>query len=372
MVRNRGAGRLSKPLDVAFVLPDLGGGGAQKVMLAVAGGLDPARFSARLLVLGGSQAFAAQVPTGLETDLGGATRLREGMPWALKRLRALKPDVVVSVMGYLNLALLAARPALGHARIVVREANVVAATTSALPRWMPSRALYALLYPAAAAIVSPTAPIADEIARAAPLARRKISVVPNPVAVEALRERAGRPFRQPGAGLRLVSAGRLTRQKGYDRLLELMGMLPSDAELTIYGEGPDRGMLEARIEVLGLTERVTLPGFSRELPAQIAGADAFVLPSRWEGLPNVVLESLALGTPVVASDEAAVAEIAAAAPRGAVTICPVDQRFAAALRAMPIGGQGRDAARPSLLPEAYLDAAVIARWQDLLASLAPV
>lgn len=358
------------PIPIAFILPDLGGGGAQTVMLQIAGGLDRDLFAARLLVLGGAQAFATQVPAHIEVEYGGAARVREGLPWLVRHLRARRPTVAVSVMGYLNLALLGASRLLRGTSLVVREANVLSATTSALPRWLPAHRLYARLYPRAAAIVSPTAPIAEEIVRLAPGARARIQIIPNPVDADGLRARALHPVRHPGEGLRIVSAGRLTRQKGYDRLIELVPTLPPDAHVTIYGDGPDRTALEERIASLKLANRVALPGFTRELPAAIAGADVFVLPSRWEGLPNVVLESLALGTPVIASEETAVAEVADAAPPGAVAIRAVNDAFCSAIRSVDSCGWTIDGGpRPSLLPSPYAKDAVILRWQTLLADV---
>lgn len=370
MVLHHTDAALSTPTPIAFVLPDLGGGGAQGVMLQIAGGLDPSRFSVRLLVVGGSQTFAGKIPDQIAVEQGGAKRLRDGLPWLLRRLRAAKPCIAVSVMGYLNLALLGARRLLPDTRLVVREANVLSATTAALPRWLPAAWLYGRLYPHAAAIVSPTRPIADEITDAAPAARERLHVIPNPVDVETLRTRAARPLRACGTGVRLVSAGRLTRQKGYDRLVALMPRLSAQTTLTIYGEGPDRASLQAQIDRLGLETRVALAGFTDRLPEAIAGADAFVLPSRWEGLPNVVLESLALGTPVIASDEAAVAEVAAQAPPGAVTIAHVADGFAAAMAAVPSRPHPVGGPRPELLPPAYRRDAVIDRWQSLLTRLA--
>lgn len=349
---------------ITFLLPDLGGGGAQKVMLAIAGGLDHARFAPRILVAGGSQAFATHVPPAIPVEIGKANRLRDGLPWLIRRIRDTRPSVCVSVMGYLNLMLLGSRRLLPReTRLIIREANTISATTDALPNWLPSRALYRVLYPRADAIVSPTRIIADDIGSLAPRAKSKLAVIPNPVDVAGLRARAAAPKREPGEGLRLVAVGRLTRQKGYDQLLELIPQLPDDARLTIFGEGEDRGALEERTRALGVMNCVTFPGFSLDVPAWIAGADAFLLPSRWEGLPNVVLESLALGAPAIVSDQAAVAELAEAASPGAVTIRPVDKSFVNAILSLNAPGAGL---RPTMLPAAYEQHATIARWSELL------
>jgi glycosyltransferase involved in cell wall biosynthesis len=355
------------PLPVCFVLPDLGGGGAQRVILELAGGLDPARFAVTLVVIGGSETLADQVPPAVQVVRLGAGRVRQGIPQLVRCLRRLEPAVIVSVMGYLNLTLLALRPLLkGRPRIVVREANVVAATLRELPFGSLAPWLYRILYPRADAIVSPVPTIATEIASAAPGAASRTVVVRNPVNEAQLRRRATPPKRPPGDGLLLLGAGRLTRQKGFDRLIDLVPLLPRETRLTIYGEGPDRAGLQQRIAELGLGERVKLENFSATLPAAMAGADLFVLPSRWEGLPNVVLEALAVGTPVIASDEAEVEDVARAAPPEAVTIAAVGPAFTDAIRnRMPVASALAEP-RPSLLPAAYRREAVVADFADLL------
>jgi glycosyltransferase involved in cell wall biosynthesis len=356
---------VTPPSSIAFILPDLGGGGAQRVMLSIAASLDPARFAARLLVIGGSDRLLGEVPAGLTLENRHARRLREGLPWLVRRLRQLKPAAAVSVMGYLNLALLGLKPILPHrTRLIVREANAVAATRHALSAFLPSRFLYRQ-YRRADQIVCPRKSIADEIAHLVPRASEKIRVVRNPVNVERLRAQATPPKRHPGPGLRLVSAGRLTHQKGYDRFLPLMATLPGDCHLTIFGDGPDRQSLEAQAAALDLGDRVRFGGFSSEIAAWIAGADVFVLPSRWEGLPNVVLESLAVGTPAVVSDEAAISDLAGETVPGTVTIRQVDETFTRAILSLapPLSSH---VPRASLLPPAYLREAVVHEWTRLL------
>ena len=101
----------------------------------------------------------------------------------------------------------------------------------------------------------------------------------------------------------LISVGYLIDRKGHHRTIEAMKQLP-EFELIIAGEGPDRAKLQAQIDQGGLSDRVRLLG-SRphaELPALYNAADAMVLASSREGWANVLLESMACGTPVVASN----------------------------------------------------------------------
>jgi glycosyltransferase involved in cell wall biosynthesis len=144
-----------------------------------------------------------------------------------------------------------------------------------------------------------------------------------------------------------------------------MQQLPSDTHLTIFGAGEDRAALDRQARSSGISGRVHLAGFSNDVACWIAGADAFVLPSRWEGLPNVVLESLALGTPVIASTQAAVGELALQCPAGAVTVCQVETEFPAAICAIEASATACEL-RPSLLPYTYSSASAIASWEGLI------
>src|SRR5690606_340618 len=156
---------------------------------------------------------------------------------------------------------------------------------------------------------------------------------------------------EPGDGPRFVAAGRLTHQKGFDRLLDMMAATDSASRLTILGEGPELENLRAQAQRLGLGARVAFVGFEPSPWPRYAGADAFLLPSRWEGMPNAALEALACGTPVIATPESGgIGEIAALATPGAVTTAEAGTPFVELLRAVA----PRPAAQhPSLLPAEF-------------------
>jgi glycosyltransferase involved in cell wall biosynthesis len=140
----------------------------------------------------------------------------------------------------------------------------------------------------------------------------------------------GVPAEQPPPAERLAagpivgSLGRLTDQKGFDALVRALPELP-DATLVLVGDGPERGSLEALAAELGVAERLVVTGWTADARRHLPAFDVFALPSRWEGMPLVILEAMHAGLPVLASDVGSVAEAVADGETGYV-VAPGDDR----------------------------------------------
>ena len=351
-------------MRVAFVTPSFAGGGAERVTLALLGALDPARFESHLLVLDGRGPFSDMLPPGTPIHDLATPRLRWAMPALIRTIRRIRPEIVFSSLGYLNLGLLAARRLI-PGQIIVREANLPSLSLAHAPMPRLMRTGYRRLYRRASAVICSSRRMADEFAVDFGVPRARLTVLPNPVDEAAVREAAAAPHRHLGSGVRFVAAGRPTWQKGFDQLLDMFANVPEPAHLTVLGDGAGRAALERRAAGLGLAGRVVFAGFDPVPWRFFAGADAFLLPSRWEGLPNAALEALACGTPVIATPEAGgIAETAAAAPQGAVTVVPAGDHFSAAMRA--VAPAPAAVPRPSLLPPAYRSDRVAAAFSIFL------
>jgi glycosyltransferase involved in cell wall biosynthesis len=330
---------------VVFVLPSFGAGGAERVTLNLARLIDRQRFAPSLVVLDPDGPLAAQVPADVPVHALGRRRLREATPALIACLRRLNPAVVISTFTYVNLPLLAARPLLRRARIVVREANLPSLSLSRMPWPAASRRACRWLYPRADLVIASSQRMADELCDMG-VAPKNVIAMCNPVDEDRIRGSARPLQRKAGDGLRLVAAARLVPQKGFDRLLDAMAALPADSHLTILGEGPERTSLEQKITRLDLKSRVTLQGFVANPAPWIAGADALLVPSHFEGMPNAALEALALGTPVIATPEAGgLSEVEH------VTIARFDAEFIAAMRNARV--DPAVAPRPSMLPSSF-------------------
>lgn len=340
-------------------------------MLHLMTSLDRSQFTPSLIVFQSEGPLAAACPRDIAIQDLARPRLRQALLPLIGAIRRTKPKVVVSSLGYVSIALLACRYLLPRGtRIVVREANMPSLSLPAGPAPAVMRWLYRRYYPRADVVVCTSNMMMGEMAGQFRVPRTRLQLLPNPVDEAALRAaaEAAPPPDGDETAVRFVAAGRLTRQKGFDRLIELFADLPAECRLTILGEGQERAALEQQRDRLGLGQRIQLPGFSDTPWSHYAAADAFLLPSRWEGMPNAALEALACGTPVIATPEAgAIAEIAAAAPDGVVTIASWSEDFASAVSA--VEARAEPALRPSLLPRGHEAATVARRFEGILRPL---
>lgn len=358
-----------------FVLPHLQPGGAERVSTALLRGLSRERFELHLALVSAHGDLLARVPEDVAVHDLAAGRVRRAPIPVVRLVRRLRPDVVFSTLAYLNFGLLLLRSTLpARTPLVVREAVAASQQIADYPRERVWAAGYRWLYPRADAIVCPARVVIDDLVRNFGCPQERMRYIPNPVDVDALRTAAASapsPFSGPGP--HLLGVGRLEPQKGFDLLIDAFAALAASggplarAQLWIAGEGAERGALAARATQRGLADRVHLVGFLPDPYPWMRHADLFVLSSRWEGLPNVVLEVLACGTPVVAFDS----------PGGAREIL----HDVAASRLVPAGDssalsdaidtQLRDtgAAQPEL-PARYRAEEVLSAYEQLFAGIA--
>ena len=212
-------------------------------------------------------------------------------------IRESKPDVLVSFLTNVNNLTVVASRGLGIPVILSEQTNPLADDRTELMR-LACR----FLYPYANAVTLLTAGVVTQFKQMMPRIRN-LFVLPNPLPAELLTQ--ARPAPDPSGRKRLIALGRLHTVKQFDLLMTAFSTLASrfpDWDLWIWGEGPERASLEARVVELGLGERIFLPGRTQTPWVEMARAHAFVLSSRLEGLPMAMMEAMALGLPCVSFD----------------------------------------------------------------------
>ena len=318
---------------VAFLLPHMRPGGAERAVLNWCKALDRSRFSPMLMLKRAEGAFLEEVPDDVPViDLGGARAAR--LPSRIRTmLRGHGVEIAYSATSAMNLALCAA--ARGTRTKVVISEHTSPRAYLAQAKWpFLRRAAMRRLLPRADALFVPTEEIGAELSDIVPKLP-PATVIPNPVVdrIDFCRPRE----RTADAPLRLVSAGRLVPAKAFDILIDACALLRDRGlafSLIIHGEGPEEASLRARIASLGLSHQVRLAGHAADLSQRLAEADLFVLASRREGFGNVLVEAMAAGTPVLAA--------ASDGPRGLIEngrtgcLVPVDDAAALAAAIMEI------------------------------------
>jgi glycosyltransferase involved in cell wall biosynthesis len=280
-------------------------------MLNLAGGLACRGFEVDFLLASATGAYVDAVPPSVRITNLKVARVASAVRPLAAYLRREKPLVVIAALNHANLAaLIASRIPGARTRTVISIQNTLSKEVQgarALRLRVIARML-GRLHHWADSIVAVSRGVADDFAQYAGVPRARIDVISNPVITPGLltaaSEPAGHPwFDEPTCPV-LVGVGRLTSQKNFGRLIDAFAQVRRvvGARLVILGEGPERAALEARVRQHGLEECVALPGFVENPYAYMARAAAFVLSSDYEGLPTVLIESLAVGTPVVATD----------------------------------------------------------------------
>ena len=296
---------------IAFFLPSVRGGGAQRVIVNLAQGMVGRGIPVDVVLAAADGVFLEQLPSAVRLiDLRAGRLLRSLRPLA-GYLRRERPRVLVSSMSHANLiALWAARLAGGRTPVMVTVHNTMSLSTgdnSALGRRIEPLLLRAF-YPAASSIVAVSRGAADDLARTTGLPRERVEVVYNPVitpeVMAQIDQTPNDPWFAPGQPPVVLGVGRLTRQKDFVTLLRAFAQVRGQraARLMILGDGEDRPALEALVAELGLGADVSLPGFRDNAMAYMSRAALFVLSSAWEGLPTVLIEAMAAGTRVVSTD----------------------------------------------------------------------
>ena len=297
---------------IAIFMPSLFGGGGQRSMINLAHGMAASGYAVDLVLAQVEGPFLKDVRDSVRIVDLKASRAITSLPALIHYLRSEKPEALLSVFGYVNIvASWAWRLAGVPTRLLLNEQNTVSQesgnASTLRGRFVPW--LMKRFYPWAHGIVVVSHGVRDDMAQLTKIPSERITVIYNPSVVRAeVLEKAQAPLDHPwfktGQPPVLIAVGRLQMQKDFPTLLQAFAKVRKQrpVKLLILGEGKEREALEDLIQKLGLDGDVSLPGFVANPYAYMARSSLFVLSSRWEGLPTVLIEALCCGTPVVSTD----------------------------------------------------------------------
>ena len=294
-------------------MTELIGGGAERTMLSIIESLDRARFDPALVVFGSRQDHEPprQVPIHVLSQRGGfaAGRLVSRVVELAALVRRERFDLLVSFLVGPNVVSVAAARLAGVPVVIGERSTpqiVLSRANTQLRAPGVWRALVRLTYPRATAIVTNTSGAKAELTSFLGVAAERITVLPNPVDLDRIAALAAEPIEEElrwPAGPVLVHVGRFTYAKDHDTLLRAFAILRArrPATLVLVGDGEDEARVRSLCTELGLDEDVRFTGFTRNPYKYLARATLSVLTSRFEGLPNVLIESMAVGVPILST-----------------------------------------------------------------------
>jgi glycosyltransferase involved in cell wall biosynthesis len=314
---------------LALFLPNFAGGGAERVMVNLAKGFAKRGLRVDLLLAEAAGPYLNEVPTSIRVIDLKAKRVSGSLLPLTRYLRREKPTALLSALRPANVvAVLAKKLSRSPTRIVITEhSSRVWRKTPARTRCQGAgrttpprigeafnarRALLRVLarqsYPMADSVIAVSTGVAEDIAASVRLRANRLHVAPNAVVTDETQRMAratlSHPWFLPGASPVILAVGRLAEEKDFPTLIRAFVTVrrTTHARLLILGEGEERPRLEALVRSLELDGSVQLPGFVRNPFAFMARSAVFVLSSAREAMPTVLIEALACGLPVVATD----------------------------------------------------------------------
>ena len=302
-------------MRVVFFMNVLGGGGAEMHFVRLAAELLRHGIEPIYVTLRGGGSYEDLLPDNVEHRVldGGHGSVVNALVRAVgplgKLIDELKPDILFPVLSLTSLpAIVAARRSKTKPKLVLGIQNALGKqvfertdTAARLQRFLIPR-----LWPKVDAIIALSHGVAKDIAAHVPACASRIAVIHNagkPLDSEIARLGTAQPDRPEDRPV-LIAIGRLTEQKDYPTLFEAFRRLRHrpNPVLWIMGSGELETSLKQLAAELGIADRVVFQGFRRDVLAYAAAADLMVLSSAWEGFANVIVEAMAMGTPVVATD----------------------------------------------------------------------
>lgn len=285
---------MSQKINITFIIPSLRAGGAERVMSFISSNLNKEVFNPTLLVIGGESDKAYEI-TGIRVIFLNKQKVRLAFFELFKYLLTEKNDIIVSSIGHLNtmMAIFA---------IFFRKISFVARETVVKGSNRPKRDKFLKLdwikKHSIKKVICQSNDMMNDLITNYGFKKDKIIVLNNPVTNDFKPKANASNFKTKDV-INFITVGRLAKPKGHERILNSLAKLEFPFHYTFIGSGPEETNIFNLISKLKLENKITHIPFTKEVPDFLALNDIYLQGSYVEGFPNALLESCAIGTPVV-------------------------------------------------------------------------
>ncbi|USD24818.1 glycosyltransferase [Flagellimonas marinaquae] len=285
-------------IKITFILPSLSAGGAERVMSFVAQNIDPDKFESTLLITGSNKGAAYKIK-GINVVFLNSSRVRYSVLSIFKYLKAYKPNIVVSSIAHLNTSLAFISLFFPKTKFIGREANVL----SVLNQFKKGNNLFnsfliKISYRLFDSVICLSEDMMADLSENFGVPKSKIALINNPITddfkVKPIMENTS------NKPMNFITVASLKKQKGHLRILSILSKLDYPYTYTLIGNGPQKEAIFNAIETLKLTGEIVHVPFTDNVSEYLAKSDYFLQGAYVEGFPNCLVESSAVGTPIIA------------------------------------------------------------------------
>lgn len=283
-------------IGVAFIIPSLRSGGAERVLSFIASHLNKEKFNTTLIVVGSEKDRAYDTTNNLKVIFFNKDKVRYAFYDIFDYIRVQKPDVVMSAIAHLNSMMAIIALLFPKTKFIGRETIVQGSSVSGKKKYLN---FFKLQKYALSKIVCQSDDMYDDLKNNYGFPSSKLIKINNPITQQFTPKNPDHTFHST---LRLITVGRLSKSKGHDRIIRCLSKLDIPFTYTIIGKGPLKEAIFNDIKKYQLDNHVCYIPFTKDVRKHLTESDIFLLGSYVEGLPNAVIESCAVGTPISAFD----------------------------------------------------------------------
>jgi glycosyltransferase involved in cell wall biosynthesis len=287
----------SNKINITFSLPNLLPGGAERVISYIAQNIDPKIFNSTLLIFGYSKDASYQVKD-IEIIFLEKPRVLSGVIDFIKYTIKKKPHIMVSAAGHLNIITGYMSFLFPKTKFIAREATVLSldAAFFKTKRFNLLAFIGNKRFHFFDKIVCQSRDMLEDIKYSYNIDENKLVVINNPI-TDSFNLKKSKFKNNP---IQYITVGRLSKEKGIGRILKVLSKVNFPFHYTIIGNGIEKENIFSLINQYGLSDKITHIDFTKDVSKYLEKSDLFLQGSYFEGFPNSLIESCAVGTPVIA------------------------------------------------------------------------
>lgn len=284
-----------KLIEISIVLANLSAGGAERVLSFIAQELDKSKFKCTLVIIGHEKDTAYDIK-GINVVYFEKHRVLKGIVPLFKYISKNRPDIVVSAVAHLNTITAYMSILFPRVKFIAREVSISSVADSINKRQI---ALIEFLvkrrFNYFDKIICQSQAMCEDLIDQYPINEEKLVLINNPISDGFIKKTKN----LNSSPLKLITVGSFKKIKGHERIIRTLGTLDFPFHYTMIGDGSEKTNIFDLITEFGLEDQVTHIPFTKDVASYLSESDVFLQGSFSEGFPNALIESCAVGVPVL-------------------------------------------------------------------------